>query len=314
MSLPIEKVYVKAQADQYNFFLAMASKTRLAIIELLQHKEMSIKDLSSTLQISSAVVTKHIQLLEEADIVESSMRPGVHGLLKICRLKMDEATVIFNTSNESPAIQSYTEVEVPISAYTKAKASAPCGMSFDDRVFGFIDDPKYFMASNRYGLSIIWLNEGYLQYPIDLMDVKKDKTERLEISLEICSEHHPKNDEAASNVDFYLNDELLGTCSLPGNLSDRKGRFTPAWWSLGSEYGLLIQLAIDETGVYLDEQKISDKPLSYFLNQSESEMSFRIETAKVQPKNGGGFQLFGKGFGDYDQGLLFRFLYRKENQ
>jgi predicted transcriptional regulator len=291
----------------------MASKTRLAIIELLQHKEMSIKDLSSTLQISSAVVTKHIQLLEEADIVESSMRPGVHGLLKICRLKMDEATVIFNASKEHPAIQSYTEVEVPISAYTHAKASAPCGMSFEDRIFGYIDDPKYFLASNRYGLSMIWLKEGYLEYPVDLMDVKKDKTERLEISFEICSEHNPENDEATSDLDFYLNDELLGTCSLPGNLSDRKGRFTPAWWSLGSEYGLLKQMSIDETGVYLDNQKISEQPLSFFLNQSDNEMSFRIETKK-QPGKESGFQLFGKGFGDYDQGLLFRFLYRSEDK
>ena len=53
----VEKKYIKALNKNLPFFQALASDTRLKIISLLQNKEMSIKELSSALNISSAVVS-----------------------------------------------------------------------------------------------------------------------------------------------------------------------------------------------------------------------------------------------------------------
>ena len=71
------------------FFSALASETRLAIIELLGEREMNIRDLAQILGLSSTIIAKHIKILENAHIIHCRSIPGERGLQKLCRLIQD---------------------------------------------------------------------------------------------------------------------------------------------------------------------------------------------------------------------------------
>lgn len=49
------------------------------MLRLLREKEMSIKEMSASLHISSAIVTRHIQVLEEAGLVTTRTLSGKRG-------------------------------------------------------------------------------------------------------------------------------------------------------------------------------------------------------------------------------------------
>ena len=163
----LNKIYIKALDKNLAFFQALASETRLKIISLIQNKEMSIKDLSDALGMSSAVVTKHINKLENVGIVESYAQPGVRGLLKLCKIKTSEVQVILNNNYEENN-NKFTEIDIPIGSYSSFKIYSPCGLASKDKLFGILDDPRYFASPNRNDISLIWFTSGYLEYSIPI--------------------------------------------------------------------------------------------------------------------------------------------------
>ena len=86
--------------------------------------------------------------------------------------------------------------------------------------------------------------------------------------------------------------------------------FTPNWWNLGSEYGLLKTIKINNTGVYLDGIKLSSTPLSEFLKEDNDALLFKIE-CPADTHNPGGINIFGKNFGNFDQNIKVKCHYNK---
>src|SRR5699024_2560482 len=73
-------------------FEALASDVRIKIIQLLSDKQMNIKDLASALNLSSAIISKHVKKLEEANLIKTERIPGISGLQKVSILKVDQTT------------------------------------------------------------------------------------------------------------------------------------------------------------------------------------------------------------------------------
>ncbi|MCI9258926.1 MAG: ArsR family transcriptional regulator [Romboutsia timonensis] len=304
----LNKIYIKALDKNLAFFQALASETRLKIISLIQNKEMSIKDLSDALGMSSAVVTKHINKLENVGIVESYAQPGVRGLLKLCKIKTSEVQVILNNNYEENN-NKFTEIDIPIGSYSSFKIYSPCGLASKDKLFGILDDPRYFASPNRNDISLIWFTSGYLEYSIPIYDIDFSNLNEIEISLEICSEFPGYNNSFKSDIYFYLNDISLGKWTSPGDFGDRKGVFTPSWWDLGTEYGLLKIIKINSEGVYLDGIKLSDTSLSDYLKENLDCISFKIECPK-DTQNPGGINIFGENFGNFNQNIKVKCYYK----
>ncbi len=209
-----EVVYLNVEESSLPFFQALASKARMDIISLLKVKEMSIKEMGETLQLSSAIVTKHIQILEEAGIVEAHLVSGKRGLKKMCRLKINEAQIIFD-NNYGMKNRSFYQVDIPISAYDQCEVTAPCGMAEAERIFGHIDDARYFHAPNRNRCvccgfpPAIW-NTRFLS------STWTWKTWAVEITLEICSEFPGYNAVHPSDIDFFFNGKAIGNVDESG--------------------------------------------------------------------------------------------------
>ena len=87
------------------------------------------------------------------------------------------------------------------------------------------------------------------------------------------------------------------------------GVYTPRWWKLeGSQYGKLKTWTISQSGTFIDGIKISDVKLADLDLDNHHSIRMRIGIAE-QAKRPGGINIFGRGFGNYDQDIIMR-LYR----
>ena len=80
--------------------------------------------------------------------------------------------------------------------------------------------------------------------------------------------------------------------------------YTTINWGLdASQYGQLKSITVNELGTYIDGILINDSIKINQLNLNEdNKVTFKVES-KENAKNKGGFNIFGKNFGDYNQDI-----------
>lgn len=299
---------MQLEIDQSSLIVyeALASEVRLKIIQLLSKNKMNIKDLAKELQISSAIVTKHIQKLEDAGLIKTELVPGKSGRQKISILKVDHIEINF----PKKIFHSYAsyETSVPIGHYTDYDLKPTCGLATDKDFVGPVDEPKYFMDPKRVDAEILWFTQGYVEYNVINFLKEGEKLQQFEISLEISSEFPFANDVWPSDITFSLNGMELGTWTSPGDFADTRGKLTPDWWPSNiNQYGLLKTIRITSHGTYIDGDPLS--PISVEdLDTTCDRWSFRIEV-KEDAKHVGGATLFGKKFGNHNQDIVFKLYY-----
>lgn len=303
-----ERKYLSVNASQLAYFQALSSKTRISIIELLQRDDLSIQDLSHRLGLSSAMITKHISILEKNGIVESKMAKGIHGQLKICMLKRNDVVLVFNPVMDGFIRNSVTK-SLPIGAFYDFDVSAPCGLTTGDKIIGFVDNPGTFYYEKKEAIELMWFTSGYLAYHVPLFDIELKRLASIEFSLELCSEYVGYKMHWPSKVDFELNGHTLGGTTLLGDFGDRKGLLTPSWWNLGTEYGHQVTINISARGTSINGKRTSPTTLKDVLAQPTEALTFKLATSQEYPK--GGLNIFGRKFGDYPQDINIRFAYNK---
>lgn len=149
---------IQISKDYFHIYQALASETRIEIIEILAKNNMNISDLAKQLGISAAIVTRHIQKLEEAGIVKSERIPGKSGLQKIVYLAIDNIEIHFPRK----IFKEYQlhETDLKIGHYTDFSVKPTCGIATEKEIIGKADDPKYFMDSQRVDAQLLWLSQG----------------------------------------------------------------------------------------------------------------------------------------------------------
>ncbi|WP_139992024.1 ArsR/SmtB family transcription factor [Paenibacillus paridis] len=291
---------IEVNSRNLKFLECFASETRIKMIELLNHKPMNIKDLAEALGISSAIVTKHIQKLEEAAIVTTESVPSTRGRQKICHLTLDSATLQFRVK-EKPDQNRYA-VSIPIGQYSNYEVKPTCGLASSTKIIGMVDDPRYFSDPEHVKASHLWFGSGFIEYRIPNYLVGKQTVRSLSISLEICSEAPHYNENWPSDLSFYINDRCLGTWTCPGDFGAVRGVYTPEWWDLGTQHGLLKQITVDSEGAFIDGIRMSDTAVNDLNLSIGEDIRFRI-SAPETAAHSGGLSMFGKQFGNYDQDI-----------
>ena len=286
---------------------ALASSVRLQILNLISERPYNITELSEALHLSKAIVTKHIQKLEDVHLIQCKRAPGKSGLQKLPTLAVDTIEITFPARIYHSFSTYITKIQ--LGHYTNFDVSPTCGLVTPTEVVGKLDDPLTFVEPNRVNAELLWFSEGFVEYKIPNNLTDSQHPELLEISLEIASEFPYSNNVWPSDIYFELNGIRVGTWTCPGNFSDVRGFYTPAWWEDNlSQYGLLKHLRISRDNTTIDGAPLSKTTLSDLAIKSRHFIDFRIGVDS-NAQNKGGITLFGKNFGNHPQDIIVKLFY-----
>ena len=296
--------------DNVEFFQALASDTRLKIIKILEKEEKNVKDLAELLEQSSTVMARHINKLEEVGIIKTKNVSAKRGLQKICILNVEnEIKLHFHHGHRKAG--NFKNISIGVGTYSAHCAHPTCGLASISNIIGDYDDPRHFNHHERHKANLVWLTNGWLEYqiPCFIFDCKSIKS--IKISLEICSEYPLYKNDYKSDIYFDFNQVHLCKWTSPGNFGGRRGRYNPPWWIMGSEFGSKIDIYTNENGTYINEIKISDTVISDIKFKDRKNSLLKISCpGPNDTENSGGMNIFGRGFGDYDQDIEFEVEYK----
>lgn len=298
--------------EGYAVYDALASYTRLDILNvLLKNNEMNLDDISKALNITKGSLTMHIKKLEEAGLISVRLALARRGTQKLCRI--NEEKLIINIIPQ-PKELDFFETELDVGQYTSYNVEPTCGLSTTKKRIDPMDDPRYFSSPERFNAGIIWFTSGYVEYRFPNQLHSDETAKEIQISMELCSEAPGVLENYPSDIYFYVNDIELGFWTSPGELFDRPGRFTPAWWYKNfPQYGRMKIITINENGTYLDGLFLAPVTIQDIDLDNRPEISIKIAVPKTA-RHVGGVNIFGKGFGDYNEGIRAKVLYKKKGE
>ncbi|MWV42179.1 helix-turn-helix domain-containing protein [Paenibacillus sp. HJL G12] len=303
---------IKVAQENLNLFVALASETRIRMIEMLRKENLNIREMAQRLNMSSAIVTKHVQQLEEAGIIHTEIIAGKRGMQKLCSLRMDQATLIFKpegTFEEQTADRDSYSVNVPVGQYSDYQVKPTCGLVSETKLIGMVDDPRYFAEPEHVKAQHIWFASGYVEYRIPNYVSGRNSITSLRVSLEICSEAPGYAEDWASDITFSVNEVPVCVWTSPGDFGKMRGKLTPSWWEEGStQHGLLKTLLVTSSGTYMDGVLMSDVSVQNLPIQPGEEIRLRISSLE-DARNPGGVSLFGRYFGNYEQDIQVKISY-----
>ncbi len=284
---------------------ALASEPRIQMLNLIRTNKLNINEIANTLNLPQSTVATHISILESAGLIKTESVRAKKGNQKLCKPAFREILIEFPDENNNN--KGYTEIEMPIGIFTDCHVSAPCGLCSNEHIIGLLDVQDSFLSPERMKAGLLWCGSGKFEYKFPnntLYDSKK--LSKLEIIMELSSETPGTNPNWPSDITLWLNKVEVCTYVSPGDFGDKCGKFTPLWWKLeGSQYGILKHFSVTEEGSFIDEEKVSDVKLSD-LNLADHH-SIRVAVGvKEDAVHVGGMNIFGKGFGNYDQGIILR--------
>ena len=209
-------LYIKSLEQAVPVFKALGSDIRIRLIQtLLEHQEMNMNELASSLGITNGALTSHVKKLEESGILAILPEHSGHGNQKVCRINVDKILVDIASNNASPAEDSYS-IDIPIGNYFNYSVYPTCGLSTTDNLIGEVDDPRYFAHPSHVDAKILWFGRGFIDYRIPNMLPPGQKIDRLTLSFEISSEAPGVNSDWPSDISFFLNNTKVGTWTSPG--------------------------------------------------------------------------------------------------
>ena len=203
-------------------------------------------------------------------------------------------------------------VEMPIGAYTDCQVKETCGIADADGITGSDDEEETFFLPERLMAQMLWTSAGYVEYqfPNKLRTVPfRTKVTSIAVCMEICSEAAGYQDNWKSDITLWINGKDCGTFTSPGDIGSRRGKNNPPSWGAGrTQYGLLTTWTVTDEGSFVNDSRGASTAIDDLDLLSRSRITVRIGN-REDARNVGGFNLFGRAFGDDDQDIVLRVTY-----
>ncbi len=284
---------------------ALGSEVRVAILDIVGRYPLTISQLALELGIAQPAVTNHVQVLERAGLLKIFAGTGERGATKLCSRTYDEVHLRF-TPLAPPDAGRRTVLHMPVGNFSRCRITPTCGLASANSIVGFLDDPRSFYLPERTQAELLWFGWGFVEYDFTNPLLKGQDMDRIDISLEICSEAPGYSEEYPSDITFSINGVEVGTWTSPGDMGRKAGTLNPAWWSLHSstQYGFLKTLSVRNDGTFIDGTRVSSVTPDAIIDYSCHAVTLRLEV-KEAATHRGGLTIFGKSFGNYPQDLVF---------
>jgi predicted transcriptional regulator len=288
----------------------LSSDLRIRILGLLNGKKLNVNEIAKALAIPQSTAAVNIRALEKAGLVKVENKKGRKGSQKLCSAQYSEIVISFPSTAPEEKEEDIVEVEMPVGLYTKFEVSPPCGLCSREKIIGFLDSPDSFWNPERVKAGLLWFERGFVEYKFPNNALyKKEPLKRIEVLAELSSEVPGTNKNWLSDITLWVNEVEIGTWTSPGDFGDKRGVFTPLWWKLeGSQYGLLKRWSVTEEGSFVDGERVSNTTLKDLKVYEHTSIKVRIGI-KENAKNVGGVNIFGRGFGNYDQDIVLRLCF-----
>ncbi len=287
----------------------LASSVRVRILGLLHEQgPMNVNAVTEHLGLPQSTISSNMQILEEVGLVLTESQKARKGSQKICRAAYDEILVMFKDTTE-PVAKGAIDVSMPIGLYTTCEVSAPCGLCSTEGIIGLLDVPDTFLEPDRMKAGLLWFSRGFVEYQFpNNAKLANSEIKALEFSMELSSEVPGTSANWPSDITAWINGTEIGTWTSPGDFGDKRGVYTPHWWKLvGSQYGKLKSWRTTPEGTFVDGMKVSPVTIADLDIGGHSSIRLRIGL-KPDARHPGGINIFGRGFGNYDQDILLRII------
>ena len=292
----------------------LASPVRVRMLKLLHIRgPLNVNEISAALSLPQSTVSSNVQILEAGGLIRCETIKAKKGNQKVCHSAFDEIVVMFK-EDLRPKGDHTIEVSMPLGLYTSCNASAPCGLCSTEKIIGLLDVPDFFLDPERMKAALLWFGRGYVEYQFpNNAKLTNAAVERLEFSMELSSEVPGTSAEWPSDITLWIDSIEIGTWTSPGDYGDKRGVYTPHWWKLkGSQYGKLKTWTIGASGSFIDGVRVSDVTIDDLKLSEHHSIRMRIGI-REHARHPGGVNIFGRGFGNYDQDIVMR-LYTQPKQ
>ena len=294
-------------AERPDVLRGLASPGRARILRLLLRRPgLNVNDIAEALSLPQSSVSSNLQILESAGLIRSETHKGRKGNQKLCFSAFDEVLVMLR-DDVSGVNANAIEVAMPIGLYTSCEVSAPCGLCSPKGVIGLLDVPGTFLDPDRMNAGLMWFTRGFVEYqfPNNARHVGKADHGARPVFRAFLRSSRDRLRLAVRHHSYSQRPRTRGL-DKPRDFGDQRGLYTPDWWKLkGSQYGMLKSWRVTPDGAFVDGVKISSltsKDLDFSAHHS---IRVRIEV-KPDARHPGGVNIFGRGFGNYDQDIVLR--------
>ncbi|MCD7860038.1 MAG: helix-turn-helix domain-containing protein [Firmicutes bacterium] len=294
---------------------ALSSEQRLNILKLLEDKILNISEIAARLQIPMSTAALHIKTLEEAGLVITQPLPGIRGSQKLSGVRVEKVFIDLKPAFRSDSPIRTIYYSVPIGNYFDFQITAPCGIASEKRFLSATDEASVFYLPDRGSAQILWFTEGYLEYRVSTTQLRDAASvESVEFSFEACSEAQGYNNDWPSDITLWLNRQEVGTFTSEGDFGGVRGARNPLWWPEDlTQYGKLYRLYIDQTGSYINGERVSGHTPATLGICENDVLLFRIGI-KPDAKFIGGLNLFGEHFGNHAQHINVKINFTPANR
>ena len=285
---------------------ALSSKLRLKILQQIHQAPKTITELAKINKITTSTIIFHTTILEDAKLIQMRFKPGKKGKTQVFFLGHNEIKIDYNfkkTIEEKKHVQS-----MPIGHYTNA--------IFDDYVRFATTKEMHRIEQNDVfnplvrNADLLWTAGGMVEYSFSNKFAFEHKIREISVSLEICSETFGHLNDWKSDITFAINGIELLTYISPGDYGGKIGKLNPDWWDESyTQYGDLITISITNEGVFLNNKLVNKKIAIGDLNLTGSNRLLFSLYNKKDAEHYGGFNLFGKNFGNYEQDIVLSAIY-----
>lgn len=287
---------------------ALGSETRLSILRFLGTHTSTVLEIAEALELPPSTATLHINVLENAGLIKTDLRPATRGLQKVCARVFDR--IIIQLPADHTPEETVVEVHMPIGAYVNVNITPTCGLIGELAIIGHLDDPSAFYEPDRIHAQLLWFRRGYVEYRFPDRLPPSAVVDDIEVSFEICSEAPLHHANWPSDITVWIENCEIGSWTSPADFGGERGALTPSWWDIqNTQYGLLKVWKVTAAGSFVDGVRVSNKTLKDLSLKPGNPISVRIGIKDNAPHIGG-INLFGSKFGNYPQGIVLRQHFR----
>ena len=283
---------------------ALSHPLRIRLLRQILKIPRSVTELAKLNKISNASIIFHLNLLEQAELIVSKVKPNKKGKTLVFYINFSALNLTLQSAeNESDTC--FIDQSMRVGNYVFAAPVNYIRIATDNRFIVLEKDDTY--NPNRFDAQLICVDNGELSYAFSAAVAKRHKLLKLEFSLELSSESPYFCNDWKSEIIFSVCGIDVATYLSLGDYGGTRGTLTPPWWdNRYSQYGLLTTVTIDKDGTYLNGEKVSTTVcLSTLELEKKDLILFGLRTEQAT-QYAGGFNIYGKSFGNIEQDIIMR--------